>query len=118
MKSILERTAEIFGVSPADITGPSRARHIVVARQAAVWALRQRYPDMSCCALSAAVGRRDHTTAVWSLAAAEKRAAERPDYARKLAQINDQVVTAPPAGGSELDRSDPRVDKFLQECGL
>lgn len=114
--SLIERVAKIFGVSPKEITGPSRVRHIVVARQAAVWALRQRYPDMSCCALSAAVGRRDHSTALWALAAVEKRARKSPDYARKLAEI-DQVDAPAQLISVELDRTDPRVDTFLQECG-
>lgn len=118
MNPIVKRTAEIFGLSPEEITGPSRARHIVIARQAAVWALRQRHPDMSCCALSAAVGRKDHTTALWAIAAAERRAAARPDYAAKLDQIHHQVDKAPPASSGQLDRSDPGVDGFLRECGL
>lgn len=118
VQSLIERTAHIFGVEPAEISGSSRSRHIVVARQAAVWALKQRYPDMSCCALAAAVGRRDHTTAIWAIAAVERRAAERPDYAKKLAEINHHQVDAPIGAGAELDRTDPRVDKFLQECGL
>lgn len=118
MNQVIERTAAVFGLSATDITGPSRARHIVIARQAAVWVLRQRYPDMSCCALSAAVGRKDHTTALWAIAAAERRAAARPDYAAKLDQIHHQVDKAPPASSGQLDRSDPGVDNFLKECGL
>lgn len=116
VQTLIERAAQIFGVSPAEITGPSRARHIVVARQAAMWALRQRYPDMSCCALSAAVGRKDHTTAVWAIAAVEKRARASMDYATKLAELRQ--VDKPAPIGAELDRTDPRVATFLEECGV
>ena len=45
--SILSQTADVFRRTPEELVGRSRQRQIVEARQAAMWAIRQRYPSLS-----------------------------------------------------------------------
>ena len=87
MIDVIQTTAELFGITRDDLVGPSRARHIVEARQAAAYALRQRFPSMSLCQIGQLVGRKDHTTILHALQRAEQRAVANYDYALRLSAL-------------------------------
>ncbi|MDQ3462612.1 MAG: chromosomal replication initiator protein DnaA [Actinomycetota bacterium] len=60
---ILEATCEMFGLTLEEITGRSRQRPLVVARQVAMYVVRE-LTDMSYPAIGRAFGGRDHTTVI------------------------------------------------------
>jgi chromosomal replication initiator protein len=92
---VLSQTADIFGRTPAELVGRSRLRPIVEARQAAMWALRQRYPSLSLETIGAAIGGRHYTTVMHALAAVEERAQRSVTYRGLLHHLLMRVT--PPA---------------------
>jgi len=74
---LISLIASAFGLSADDLTGPSRMRHIVLARQAACWVLRQASP-LSQTEIGRLLGGRDHTTIGYSIAQIERRIASDP----------------------------------------
>ncbi|MBX0326958.1 hypothetical protein K2Z83_04585 [Oscillochloris sp. ZM17-4] len=85
-QQVLSRVALAFEVEPAQLQAGSRSTRLVQARQAAAWMLyfnqRHSYSD-----IAAALGYRDHSTAVWAVQAAANRAKRDQDYSDKLGQI-------------------------------
>lgn len=63
---IIAEVAADFGLSAADIIGPSRFRHVVAARRQALATVRMQRPDLSLLQLGR-IFRRDHTTVMHSL---------------------------------------------------
>lgn len=90
MTSILQEAADLFDLTPADLTGPSRQRHIAEARQALAYALRQR-TTLSLMAVGQLLGGRDHTTIRYAVDAAERRAVVDATYASQLAALSQGV---------------------------
>jgi chromosomal replication initiator protein len=70
-KMIIERVAAYFDLQPADITGLKRDKEIVVPRQIAMYVMREEL-GLSFPKIAAAVGGRDHTTAMHSVQKIEK----------------------------------------------
>jgi chromosomal replication initiator protein len=93
---ILSQTAEVFARTPAELTGRSRVRSIVEARQAAMWVIRQRYPSLSLETIGGAIGGRHYSTVMHALAAVEQRAECRADYRVQLQHVLERV--SPSAG--------------------
>ncbi len=60
-KEIISITAENFGVKEEDICGPSRQRELVLARQVAMYVIRD-LTDFSYPSIAKEFGNRDHTT--------------------------------------------------------
>ena len=58
---IIAQTAAYFGVSIEELTGPSRGRHLVMARQIAMYLCRE-LTGLSLPKIGAQFGNRDHTT--------------------------------------------------------
>ena len=85
-QDILQQAAAVFGLSLADLVGPSRQRHIAEARQAAAYALRRR-TSLSLAAVGELLGGRDYTTILHAARAAEQRAVVNPTYASQLAAL-------------------------------
>lgn len=84
---ILHAATHHFGVSVVDLTGRSRARHVSEARQAVAYALRRSYPMLSLQSIGTLLGGRDHTTIIYALAAAERRAVVDQEYALRLSAL-------------------------------
>jgi chromosomal replication initiation ATPase DnaA len=95
IQNILEQTAQIFGRSTDEITGRSRRQPIVEARQAAMWAIRQRYPSISLEGIGGMVGGRHYTTVMHALAAVEQRASCDAIYADRLQSLLTCIRTVP-----------------------
>lgn len=87
MHAMITTAGRVFDLTPEQIMGPSRARHIVAARAGAAWGLRVRYRDMSLVSIAGAVGRSDHTTAANLLDYARRRASHDSNYAAQLRAI-------------------------------
>jgi chromosomal replication initiator protein len=89
--TILSQTAEVFARTPAELIGRSRKRPIVEARQAAMWAMRRRYPSLSLEMIGTALGGRHYSTVMHALVAVEKRAQRRMDYRLQLECVMERV---------------------------
>lgn len=85
-EQIIARVAVVFEVEPAQITGHSRSRHLVEARQAAAFAMRFQY-EQSFATIAQALGYADHSTAMWAVQAAGSRAKVNQVYSEKINQI-------------------------------
>ncbi len=88
---VLSQTAEVFGRTRAELVGRSRQRSIVEARQAAMWAMRRRYPSLSLETIGIALGGRHYSTVMHALAAVEERAQRRVDYRVQLQHVMERV---------------------------
>ena len=82
---ILSKTTEIYGFPRDDLTGGSRRRPLVTARQVSMYVFRE-LTDMSYPAIGRAFGGRDHTTVIHAVDKISKLMPERRD-------IYDQVST-------------------------
>jgi chromosomal replication initiator protein len=95
VEEIVEQTATVFGRTPAELIGRSRQQPIVEARQAAMWALRWRYPSLSLETIGAAIGGRHYTTVMHAIEAVEARAERSARYQQQLQRVIQRVT--PPA---------------------
>ena len=77
VERVLSQSAEVFARTPAELIGRSRKRPLVEARQAAMWAIRQRYPSLSLKTIGTLLGGRHYNTVMHALAAVEQRAQRR-----------------------------------------
>jgi chromosomal replication initiator protein len=91
VERVLSQTAEVFARTPAELIGRSRKRPIVEARQAAMWAIRQRYPSLSLETIGTLLGGRHYSTVMHALAAVEQRAQRRVDYRVQLQHVLDRL---------------------------
>jgi chromosomal replication initiator protein len=73
------------------LVGRSQRRHVVYARQALAWVLRRTHPELSLAAIGDVLGGRDHTTILWAIEAAERRAKADPRYALRLSALVVEV---------------------------
>jgi chromosomal replication initiation ATPase DnaA len=73
------------------LIGRSRKRPIVEARQAAMWAIRQRYPSLSLETIGTLLGGRHYSTVMHALAAVEQRAQRRVEYRIQLQHVLDRL---------------------------
>jgi Bacterial dnaA protein helix-turn-helix len=92
--TILTQTAEVFQRTPAELLGRSRKHPIVLARQAAMWAIRQRYPSLSLEVIGTALGGRHYSTVMHGLAAVEQRAQDNTTYREQLQQLIARVSSS------------------------
>ena len=91
VERVLSQTAEVFARTPAELIGRSRKRPIVEARQAAMWAIRQRYPSLSLETIGTLLGGRHYSTVMHALAAVEERAQRRVEYRVQLQHVLDRL---------------------------
>lgn len=64
-KAIIKAVADIYEVSPADLTGQCRKKEVVEPRQIAMYLLRD-YLSLSYPSIGEKMGKRDHTTAIYA----------------------------------------------------
>ena len=91
---VLSQTADLFGRTSAELVGRSRHRPIVEARQAAMWAIRQRYPSFSLETIGMSLGGLHYTTVMHALVAVEERAQRSAIYRRQLQQLIVRVTSS------------------------
>src|SRR6266508_1058984 len=93
---LISLVASAFGLSASDLTGQSRMRHVVLARQAAAWVLRKTYA-ISLEQIGRLLGGRDHTTIGYSIAQVEQRIANDAALRAELHSLLPQRPLAAPA---------------------
>src|SRR5262245_1523935 len=92
VQAIIAQTAIVFGHTPAEILSRSRKQPIAEARQAAMWAIRQRYPSIPLATIGAAIGNRHYTTVMHALTAAEERARTNAEYRARLESLLERIA--------------------------
>lgn len=103
--TIVSQTAAVFACTPTELIGHSRKRPIVEARQAAMWAIRQRYPSLSLATIGTTLGGRHYSTVMHALVAVEARAQRRIEYRLQLECVMEQVsIRSQPARFLNPDR--------------
>ena len=105
--TIVCHTADVFQRTPAELVGRSRKHSIVVARQAAMWAIRQRYPSLSLETIGGAIGGRHYTTVQHALVAVEDRAQQDAEYRAQLHHVIARLAPATIRPGSSTRRVMP-----------
>ena len=90
VKTILKATAELFNFSLDQITGGSRRRPLVDARQIAMYVTRN-MTDLSYPEIGRAFGNRDHTTVIHAVRKIEHHMTERKDIFDKVQDLQKRV---------------------------
>ena len=87
---ILEATAEVFNFTIEQITGGSRRRPLVDARQIAMYVTRN-MTDLSYPEIGRAFGNRDHTTVIHAVRKIEHHMTERKEVFDKVQELQKRV---------------------------
>ncbi|MCD4523731.1 chromosomal replication initiator protein DnaA [Nocardioides sp. cx-173] len=87
---IIAQTASYFGLSIEELTGPSRGRHLVMARQIAMYLCRE-LTDLSLPKIGAQFGNRDHTTVMYADRKINQLLAERRAVFNQVSELTNRV---------------------------
>ncbi len=87
---IIAQTAAYFGLSIDELTGPSRGRHLVMARQIAMYLCRE-LTDLSLPKIGAQFGNRDHTTVMYADRKINQLLAERRAVFNQVSELTNRV---------------------------
>lgn len=87
---IIAQTAAYFGVSLEDLTGPSRGRHLVMARQIGMYLCRE-LTSMSLPQIGREFGGRDHTTVMYADRKIRQLLAERRAVFNQVSELTNRV---------------------------
>lgn len=87
---IIAQTAAYFGLSIDELTGPSRGRHLVMARQIAMYLCRE-LTELSLPKIGAQFGNRDHTTVMYAERKINQLLAERRSVFNQVSELTNRV---------------------------
>jgi chromosomal replication initiator protein len=87
---IIAQTAAYFGLSIEELTGPSRGRHLVLARQIAMYLCRE-LTDLSLPKIGAQFGNRDHTTVMYADRKINQLLAERRAVFNQVSELTNRI---------------------------
>ena len=87
---IIAQTAAYFGLSIDDLTGPSRGRHLVMARQIAMYLCRE-LTSLSLPKIGQQFGGRDHTTVMNAERRIRKDLAERQTVYKTVNELTMRI---------------------------
>jgi len=87
---IIGQTAAYFGLSIDELTGPSRGRHLVMARQIAMYLCRE-LTELSLPKIGAHFGGRDHTTVMYAERKINQLLAERRSVFNQVSELTNRV---------------------------
>jgi chromosomal replication initiator protein len=87
---IIAQTAAYFGLTIEELTGPSRGRHLVMARQIAMYLCRE-LTDLSLPKIGAHFGGRDHTTVMYAERKINQLLAERRAVFNQVSELTNRV---------------------------
>lgn len=92
-EQIKTQTAAYFGISVADLEGPSRSKTLVSARQIAMYLCRE-LTDLSLPAIGAEFGNRDHTTVMHADRKIRKSIGESRRLYDQVADLTNKIKTS------------------------
>jgi chromosomal replication initiator protein len=87
---IIAQTSAYFGLPIEEITGPSRGRHLVMARQIAMYLCRE-LTDLSLPKIGAQFGNRDHTTVMYAERKINTLLAERRSVFNLVSELTNRI---------------------------
>ncbi len=87
---IIAQTAAYFGLAIEELCGPSRGRHLVMARQIAMYLCRE-LTDLSLPKIGAQFGNRDHTTVMYADRKIRQLLAERRAVFNQVSELTNRV---------------------------
>ena len=87
---IIGQTAAYFGLTIEELTGPSRGRHLVMARQIAMYLCRE-LTELSLPKIGAQFGNRDHTTVMYAERKINQLLAERRAVFNQVSELTNRV---------------------------
>ncbi len=87
---IMDATSEYFGLTVDDLTGQSRSRVLVNARQVAMYLCRE-LTDLSLPRIGQAFGGRDHTTVMHADRKIRQQMAERRSLYNQIAELTNRI---------------------------
>ncbi len=87
---IIAQTASYFGLTIEELTGPSRGRHLVMARQIAMYLCRE-LTNLSLPKIGAQFGNRDHTTVMYADRKINQLLAERRAVFNQVSELTNRV---------------------------
>ena len=87
---IIAQTAAYFGLDIAELTGPSRGRHLVIARQIAMYLCRE-LTDLSLPKIGQQFGGRDHTTVMHADKKIRQLMAERRAIYNQVTELTNRI---------------------------
>jgi len=87
---IIAQTAAYFGLSIEELTGPSRGRHLVLARQIAMYLCRE-LTGLSLPKIGQQFGNRDHTTVMYAERKISQLLAERRAVFNQVSELTNRV---------------------------
>ncbi len=90
---ILEMTSELFSLSIDEITGGSRRRPLVTARQVAMYVMRE-MTDLSYPAIAREFGGRDHTTVIYAVDKIGNLMAERRQIFDQVTELTQKIKSS------------------------
>ncbi len=90
---IIAQTAAYFSLSIEELTGPSRGRHLVMARQIAMYLCRELTP-LSLPKIGAQFGNRDHTTVMYADRKINQLLAERRQVFNQVSELTNRLKLA------------------------
>lgn len=91
---ILDETSDMFGFSIEEITGASRRRPLVTARQVAMYVFRE-VTDLSYPAIAREFGGRDHTTVIHAVDKIGNLMAERRQIYDQVTELTTRIKKTP-----------------------
>ncbi len=90
---IIAQTADYFSLTIEELTGPSRGRHLVMARQIAMCLCRE-LTSLSLPKIGAHFGNRDHTTVMYADRKINQLLAERRQVFNQVSELTNRVKLA------------------------
>ena len=92
-QTVISAVSETLGVSIDDLKSTSRRREISMARQVAMYLMRQ-HTDLSLPKIGDEFGGKDHTTVIYSCEKIADLQTNSPELAQTLRQISDRINLA------------------------
>lgn len=87
---IVKAVGDVFEISPADLISRSRKQELVIARQVAMYLMREML-DLSYPYIGEKLGKRDHTTAIYAYEKIAEDINKNPALMQKIMLIKDMV---------------------------